>query len=181
MERQLKLSIVAIALAISSYSFAQGDHRGRYDGRHLSGGGASFSVVTALPFGAVALSLGNERYHYYHGTFYRPVPHGYAIIPAPMGIVVPMLPPGSVSIAIGARNYFRFGGVFYLPLETPGYQTVPAPAGSDSAATQASSTGYEKMEIEGKTYYKQGGKVYKASVTEKGEVVYQEVGKTVKQ
>ncbi len=168
--------LAAALLAFSSSLLAQHGH-GSHRGGH---GGASVSVVASLPFGAAAVSLGNERYHYYHGTFYHPVPNGYAIVPAPMGVIVPVLPPNSVSVIIGSRNYFRFGGVFYLPLQTQGYQTVPAPAGSDSAAPQAAKDTYEKMEIEGKTYYKKGSKIYKASLTDKGEVVYEEVGKASK-
>ena len=168
--------LVVAAFVFSSSLLAQHGHDNHRGGH----GRASVSIIASLPFGAAAVSLGNEHYHYYHGTFYQPVQQGYAIVPAPMGILVPTLPPGSVSVIIGARNYFRFGGVFYLPLESQGYQTVLPPAGSDSAAPQAAKDTYEKMEIEGKTYYKKGSKIYKASVSDKGEVVYEEVGKASK-
>jgi hypothetical protein len=86
-----------------------------------------------------------------------------------------------------------FNGVYYLPVDG-GYQVVEKPADkeviaapvapaapsvSQAPATEQTST-YEKIVIEGKTYYKKGSSYYKAAVDDKGEIVYEKVGEISK-
>lgn len=144
---------------------------------------ASVSIIARLPFGALAVTLGNRHYHYFDGLYYEPLPGGYAMVEPPVGIVVPVLPPNSVYVIIGGRPYYRYESVYYLPLGENRYQVVPAPGNEGSqAATNNNkpSEGYEKFVLEGKTYYKKGGKYYKARIADNGEIVYEEVGETSK-
>jgi len=136
-------------------------------------------VIASLPFGAVSLSFGNSRYHYYHGVYYRPYDRGYIIVPPPIGIIVPSLPPGCVSVMIGARPYYRYENVFYVPFENNHYRVVEKPEEEQKETVSNDKTvtsEYEKIVLEGKTYYKKGSKYYKASVNKDGEIVYEEVG-----
>lgn len=143
---------------------------------------ANLSVVARLPFGAVALTLGNRHYHYWDGLYYHPYPGGYAIVQPPIGLVVPVLPPSAVSIVIGGRSYYRYQSVFYLPLGGNGYRVVETPKETETTKAETKETeaasGYEKFVLEGKTYYKKGGKYYKAKLADNGEILYEEVGET---
>jgi len=108
------------------------------------------------------------------------------IVPPPMGIIVPVLPPGSVHVIIGAGSYYRYGDTYYAPYERQ-YRVVEEPkeeetstANTDDKVDKAQGNEYEKIILEGKTYYKKGDKYYKASVNKDGEIVYEEVGQVSK-
>ena len=142
----------------------------------------SVSVVARLPFGAVAVALGGRHYHYYDGIYYEPMPGGYAMVAPPVGIVVPVLPPGCTSVIIGSRPYYRYQSIYYMPLANSGYQVVPEPKEeenqSQKTADTNSNSGYEKLVLDNKTYYKKGSKYYKAKVNDDGEIIYEEAGET---
>ena len=107
------------------------------------------------------------------------------IVQPPIGIIVPSLPMGYTRIMIGAHPYYRYGEIFYAP-EGNRYRVIERPAEdedeslSDKGTDNSVSNEYEKVVLEGKTYYKKGDKYYKASVDKKGEIVYEEVGEKIK-
>lgn len=143
---------------------------------------SSVSIIARLPFGAASIHFGNSYYHYYHGSYYRPYGYGYRIVPPPIGIVVPVLPPGAAHIIIGSGSYYRHGNVYYAPYERE-YRVVEEPkeeesstANTENTTDKIQSSEYEKIILEGKTYYKKGDKYYKAGVNKDGEIVYEEVG-----
>lgn len=180
--RNFTLTATFIFLLLSTIQVSA--QYGRYNSRHYGRSyhypvRSSVSVIASLPFGAVALNFGNYSYHYYKGYYYRPYSRGYTIVRPPVGIIVPNLPYGSVRIHIGTRSYYRFNGVFYIPFGKR-YKVVDQPKEEESTMQKndvdIDDAGYEKVIIEGKTYYKKDEKYYKASVTEDGEVVYKEVG-----
>jgi hypothetical protein len=86
----------------------------------------SVSISLGLPDGYVSLSVGNDRFYEYRGTFYRPGPGGYVVTRAPRGAILPTLPPGCVRIYTGNVLYFRFGDVYYRQAPA-GYVIVDAP------------------------------------------------------
>lgn len=182
--KKIILAVALTALLFSSFeSVAQ--HRrfnDRYAYRRTQPLRPSVSVVASLPFGTVALSFGQRYYHYYDGYYYSPYNSGYLLVDPPVGLVVPALPRGSVAVVVGARSYYRFQSVFYLPLGPGQYQVVEKPAETETTAAtaKASPADYEKITLEGKTYYRKDGKYYKASIDDNGEISYQEVGETVK-
>ena len=59
--------------------------------------------------------------------FYLQQPDGsYAIVQAPMGVIVPELPPGAVPANISGQTAYEFNGVYYEPVFVNGvtqYQT----------------------------------------------------------
>ena len=154
-------------------------HHNRYPSR------PSVSIIARLPFGAVSVTFGNRYYHYYNGAYYRPYNRGYMIVQPPIGIIVPGLPVGYTQVIICSNPYYRHGNVFYAPygnrykvVEEP--EETEIPTMSNDKADKTISSEYEKVVLEGKTYYKKGEKYYKASVSKNGEITYEEVGETSK-
>ena len=142
----------------------------------------SVSVIAHLPFGSVGVTFGDRHYHYHGGYYYQPVPRGYVIVRPPVGIIVPVLPPSSVYIIIGGSPYYRSGDIYYMPLGGNRYKVVPEPRVEEEYYENDSDVidGFEKITIEGKTYYKKGGIYYKAKVDKNCDIYYEEVGETIK-
>lgn len=168
------LVCVAVLVLVSTNSY----------GQHHDRGHGERGVVNAVPRGAVRVSYGPHYYHYYGGRFYEPWDRGFRIIMPPIGVIVPVLPHGSVTIVLGGRRYFMYDDVYYYPVDR-GYEVVKPQTAADAPAattTTASSSAneYKKIEIDGKTYYQKGDSYYKASVNDKGEIVYQSVGQVSK-
>jgi hypothetical protein len=186
MKHYILSSLFAAMLCCSFSSFAQPDRRDRRFNDHdlnrcAYPSGTAVSIVAALPFGAVAVSFGSRPYHYYDGYYYRPYGYQYMMVAPPVGIVVPALPSGYVSVMIGTRVYYSYQGVFYLPVGN-NYQVVQKPEEEEPVA-KTNPTGdseYEKIILEGKTYYKKGSKYYKATVNDNGEISYKEIGESGK-
>lgn len=145
----------------------------------------SVSIIAHLPFGAVSVIFGNRYYHYYNGLYYRPYDRGYIIVEPPVGIIVPGLPGGCKEVIVGSNPYYRYGNVFYAPYGNR-YKVVEEPKEPETSTANNDKTDktinseYEKVVLEGKTYYKKGDKYYKASVNKDGEITYEEVGETSK-
>lgn len=193
MKHYIKWLLVLLGVVSFSSLFAQ---RGRYTKRyhdryayawqpyHYAPLRTSVSIVARVPFGAVAVTFGSRHYRYFDGIYYEPMQRGYIIVQPPLGIVVPVLPAGYVSLMIGGRYYYRYQNVYYMPLGSSGYQVVPEPEedsqGEEAIAGNSGSDGYEKLVLDGKTYYKKGNKYYKAKVNDNGEIVYEETGEASK-
>ena len=158
---------------------SRGYHYDRYPSR------PSVSIIARLPFGAVSVTFGNRYYHYYRGAYYRPYNRGYIIVQPPIGIIVPSLPVGYSHVIIGSNPYYRYGNVFYAPYGDR-YRVVEEPVEPETPAVDSDVSDkpvngeYEKVVLEGKTYYKKGDKYYKASVNKNGEIKYEEVGEISK-
>lgn len=187
MKKYLVYSLFFLMLFISFSASAQ---YGRGNGRYKRGyapyhrypSSTSVSIIARLPFGAIGVTFGDRRYHYYNGVYYRPYSRGYVIVQPPVGIIVPVIPYGARHVFIGANPYYRHGNVYYAPYDNR-YRVVEEPSVDDrdeNINDNAVAGDYEKIVIEGKTYYKKGEKYYKASVNKSGEVIYEEVGETSK-
>jgi len=185
------ISALFIFMLISGLtaSAQYGRHYGRYNSRsyhynHYTSR-PSVSVIARLPFGAVSVTFGSRYYHYYNGAYYRPYNHGYMIVQPPIGIIVPRLPIGYTHVIIGSNPYYRYGDIFYAPYGDR-YKVVEEPQEPETSTVNNEKTDkdtgseYEKVVLEGKTYYKKGDKYYKASVNKSGEITYEEVGETTK-
>jgi len=191
MKRYLICGLIALLVLSSIDSSAQRGRHGRSHGRSYGRSyypqyrypiRSSVSVIARLPFGAVSLSFGNRYYHYYNGYYYQPYNFGYRMVPPPIGIVVPVLPPGAVHVIIGSGSYYRYRDGYYAPYERE-YRVVEEPKDeetstvtTDDKSERSQSSEYEKIILEGKTFYKKGDKYYKASLNKDGEIVYEEVG-----
>lgn len=144
---------------------------------------AGVSIIAALPFGSVRVSIGGRPYQYYQGIFYRPEEQGYLIAPPPVGIIVPSLPPGSVAVVLGGRRCYYFSDTYYMPVDDTRYQVIEAPETNNAVAAKEAASAdavYEKIVIDGKTYYKKGDTYYKALVDDTGAIAYEAVGQAAK-
>lgn len=188
----LLLSTLLLAALAASAQRHHGPDRGydyrdyRYDRDYRVYRPASprVSIIATLPHGAIQVVLGGNRYHYYGGRYYRPYDRGYMLVTPPIGLIIPTMPPGYRIVLVGGRNYYFYDDVYYLPV-TNGYQVAtlppeatvaPAPLAAPPASTDAGS--YEKIQIDGKTYYRKGDSYYRAVLDDKGEVFYEKVGQT---
>ena len=185
MKKYMICGMFILMLIISFSASAQwGRGHGRYNNRYYSyprygyAPRTSVSIIARLPFGAVSLNFGDRYYHYHNGIYYRPYSRGYVIVEPPIGIVVPALPYGAAHIIVGSHPYYRSGNVFYAPYGNR-YKVVEQPDDIETSVDNnrpGNTDEYEKVTLEGKTYYKKGDKYYKASVNKDGEIVYEEVG-----
>lgn len=89
------------------------------------------SIGVALPRGAVAINVGQNRYYEHRGMYYRKGPHGYYVARPPKGIVIPHAPPNAVRIVIGADIYYRSNGIYYRK-RSEGYEVINAPRTVDT-------------------------------------------------
>jgi hypothetical protein len=162
----------------------RGNDRDRRDNRYQPRRSVSVDLIARLPFGAMRVHWGGRPYYYGGGYYYEPWDRGYRRVSAPIGIIVPSLPPGGVVIVIGGRSYYRYESAWYQPGYS-GYEVIPEPIAPAPAPVVIQSSqpaaptdnGYEKIIIEGRTYYRRGDTYYKATVSNNGEIAYSEVGK----
>jgi len=53
-------------------------------------------VIEALPFGYTSFMVGDDPYYYYQGSYFRPCPSGYIVVPVPAPAVVAEEPQAAV-------------------------------------------------------------------------------------
>ena len=194
MKKLITCSVFFIILFCGLSASAQwGRHSGRYNSGYYNRyyrydrypSHTSISIIARLPFGAISLGFGGRYYHYYNGIYYRPYDRGYMIVPPPVGIIVPSLPPGYSHVIIGGGSYYRYDDTYYIPYHN-GYKVIEEPKDKEESTAnntdinKDTNSEYEKVVLEGKTYYKKGDKYYKATVNKNGEIVYEEIGEKTK-
>ncbi|MCA9404917.1 MAG: hypothetical protein KC684_00120 [Candidatus Omnitrophica bacterium] len=84
------------------------------------------TVIVDLPFGAVALNLGGEKYHYHQGRYYKKSYQKYQVVRAPRGICIPRMPFGYKTAYIKSKRYYIYDDVYYIRVKD-GYQVVDDP------------------------------------------------------
>jgi hypothetical protein len=70
-------------------------------------------VVAVLPAACARMMVDGAPLFYGDGVFYRPIPSGYAVVRAPLGVRVPALPNEAVPVEIGAITVWYDRGTFY--------------------------------------------------------------------
>ncbi|GAB4091458.1 DUF6515 family protein [Flaviaesturariibacter terrae] len=174
--------LLSTLLLVTAATQAQSHHgpdrgRDRYEEPYRRRG-PQVSIYATLPHGAIEVVLGGSRYHYYGGRYYRPYDRGgYIIVAPPMGLIIPSVPPGCQVVIVSGRRYYYYDDVYYVPVDR-GYQVVSQPAPQEEAADVAGKkeSSYEKILIDGKTYYRKDDSYYRAVIDSKGEVYYEKVG-----
>lgn len=125
-------------------------------------------TIGVLPPGYVQVTVGPTGYYYYDGVFFRPTPEGpYAVVPPPVGVIVPQLPDGAEAVVVGATTYYYAGGAFYLPAPA-GFAVVAAPLGAVVHGLPLDAT---PVTLEGRIYY-QGNSTYFLPVMVGGVTAY---------
>ncbi|MDQ8180621.1 DUF6515 family protein [Pelagicoccus sp. SDUM812005] len=72
------------------------------------------NIGLSLPNGAISVHVGNERYHYHEGRYFKKTPRGYVSVKAPRGAAIRKLPRGYAKVVIGGHTYYRYGTVYYV-------------------------------------------------------------------
>ncbi len=116
MKTKLILAITSIAVAPVVTESAKNDPRVEVRG----------SIGLRLPNGAVSISVGNSRYHYHRGTYYKKGTRGYVVATPPRGAVIRELPRGHTRIVVAGTVYYRYRGAYYRR-EPHGFIVVEAP------------------------------------------------------
>ncbi|MEE0997784.1 MAG: DUF6515 family protein [Paludibacteraceae bacterium] len=106
-------------------------------------------------------------YYYKKGVYYKHVGDKYIVSRPPMGARVSVLPEPRV-LWVANRQYHYYYGTFYV-MRGNEYEVVAPPVG---AIVESIPEGYEKLEIDGNTYYIVDGVQYKAVVYD-GEIWYE--------
>ena len=106
-------------------------------------------------------------YYYKKGVYYKHVGDKYIVSRPPIGARVSLLPEPRV-LWVANRQYHYYYGTFYI-MKNNEYEVVAPPVG---AIVESIPEGYEKLEIEGNTYYIVDGVQYKAVVYD-GEIWYE--------
>jgi len=80
-----------------------------------------------LPPGHDVMVLRGARYHYWHGSFWRPGPVGFFMVMPPIGAIVTVLPVGYRPVIYAGVSYYYYDNIYYTDAPT-GYVVVPPPA-----------------------------------------------------
>lgn len=106
-------------------------------------------------------------FYYKKGVYYKLVGDKYIVSRPPKGVRVSVLPEPRV-LWVANRQYHYYYGTFYV-MRGNEYEVVAPPVG---AIVESIPEGYEKLEIDGNTYYIVDGVQYKAVVYD-GEIWYE--------
>ena len=110
----------------------------------------------------------NHDYYYKNGIFYHHTNDRYVVSRPPVGVRVSVIPTPRVIWLRNVRYYYYYG-TFYTMTPAKEYEVVMPPVG---AIVESIPEGYEKLEIDGNTYYIVDGVQYKAVVYD-GEIWYE--------
>lgn len=126
-------------LSPGSVVFAQQNYRRSGHAAYRPG-----HVVAKLPRGHHTVHVGQKKFYYRQGIFYRQNPKGFAVVRPPVGAVIVSLPVGVTTAVIAGMTYFLFAEAYYRPVPA-GYMVVepevpgkpPAVAGYNVSVTAA--------------------------------------------
>ncbi len=105
------------------------------------------TTMSTLPAASVEIKAGDQTYHYFSGIFFRQLPAGYIVVPAPLGAVVNKLPEGVRAAAYqgDVDTYFHYFGTFFTA-EGDKFKVVQPPAGTIVGYVP---DGYTETEVDG--------------------------------
>lgn len=110
----------------------------------------------------------NHDYYYKKGVFYHYHNNQYVVSRPPIGVHVHAIPTPRIIVLHNVRYYYYYGA-YYTMVGPNDYVVVQAPVG---AVVESIPEGYEKLIIDGETYYIVDGVQYKAVVYD-GEIWYE--------
>ncbi|MBI1782966.1 MAG: hypothetical protein HYR66_16615 [Sphingobacteriales bacterium] len=115
------------------------------------------------------VGIGNIGYRpYYRPSYY----YGYRR--PSIGVVISVLPVGFRTFYLGPDPYYYYGGAYYRPYNNNHYEVIDAPVGARIPELPA---GAKVEVINGQKFYQYDGNYYKEVITDKGEILYEVVGK----
>ena len=88
-------------------------------------------TTTTLPGAAAEVKVGDTTFHYFSGIFYRQLPSGYIVVPAPVGAVVDTVPEqiGAAAYNDSVDTYGYYFGTFFTR-EGEKHKVVAPPTGT---------------------------------------------------
>lgn len=110
----------------------------------------------------------NHDYYYKNGVFYHYHNNQYVVSRPPIGVHVHAIPTPRI-VVLHNVHYYYYYGVYYTMVGHNDYVVVQAPVG---AVVESIPEGYEKLIIDGETYYIVDGVQYKAVIYD-GEIWYE--------
>lgn len=117
----------------------------------------------------VGIGVGNVAYRPYYRTRYV---YGYRR--PSVGVVISVLPVGYRTVYLGPNPYYYYSGVYYRPYRNNRYEVIDAPVG---ARVPELPSGADVEVINGQKFYEYEGTYYKEVITERGDILYEVVGK----
>jgi hypothetical protein len=84
-------------------------------------------TVVNIPSDFESVTINDDAYYYFGGTFYVKSDSGYTVVKAPDGAVVSKIPDGAEEIELEDKKYVVYNDVYYQPLVQDGvnvYQVV---------------------------------------------------------
>ncbi|MDP0499814.1 MAG: DUF6515 family protein [Verrucomicrobiota bacterium JB022] len=87
---------------------------------------SSVTFEMGIPNGFISVRVGQDYYYERRGVYYRHLPQGYVVVPAPRGAIIPILPPGYRRVVYNDLPYYRCGDVYYRSV-SGGYMVVERP------------------------------------------------------
>ncbi|RTL56200.1 MAG: hypothetical protein EKK37_17135 [Sphingobacteriales bacterium] len=115
------------------------------------------------------VGFGNIGYR----PYYRPA-YYYGYRRPSIGVFVSVLPVGFRTFYLGPDPYYYYGGAYYRPYNNNRYEVIDAPVG---ARIPELPKGANVEVINGQKYYQYDGNYYKEVITDKGDILYEVVGK----
>jgi hypothetical protein len=143
-------ALLAVALGVSTASYAEERNEGPRGGEQAFRGGAprgqvldnrynhgyyyprAGSVVRTLPGGYRPYYYHGSRFYFSGGIWYAPGPGGFIVARPPVGLFINVLPPFYTTVWFGGVPYYYADNVYYQwQPSANGYAVVDAPPGAD--------------------------------------------------
>jgi len=130
--------------------------------------------ATHKPSNASLIRYRGASYYFINGIYYTYTAGKYNMTKAPVGMRVKLIPAMHTLIMHNGHAYYYYYGTYYTYIPyANSYEVIAPPHG---AMVDALPNGYNKIVIEGITYWSDGKTYYKAAGIENGEVIYEVVG-----
>ncbi len=120
------ISILGIIMLLTTTHAEAWNWRHRYKHKHLNHDYYG-KIVYKLPWGSATIIVGDHRYRYYDGHYYRKHPYGWKLVRAPRGVCITRLPRGYKKVYFGKKRYYHHNDVYYKRVVN-GYEIVDDPS-----------------------------------------------------
>lgn len=150
-----------LLISVLTVSAQRHYHRDRWEGYH--------DYYRHYPVVRTYVGVRNFGYRPYYRTNYY-----YGYYRPSLGVIISVLPFGYRTIYLGPNPYYYYRGIYYRPYANKRYEVIDAPVGARVPEIPSSA---KAQVINGQKFYEYDGTYYKEIITDKGEILYEVVGK----